>query len=121
MGVRTSIYKETYTNLWFSGGGGGGSGPAVPTLDPPPVAIRNDKNKIVIESPNISTSESCLNVGEECKPVESTSIWAVICDFQECGILTSVDSDEPVQPPFKLRHSKWCSVSSLTLIEYSSD
>ena len=26
----------------------------------------------------------------------------VICDFQQCGILTSVDSDEPVQLPFKL-------------------
>ena len=23
------------------------------------------------------------------------------CDFQHCGILTSVDSDDPVQPPFK--------------------
>ena len=23
-------------------------------------------------------------------------------DFQQCDILTSVDSDEPVQPPFKL-------------------
>ena len=22
--------------------------------------------------------------------------WAVPCDFQQCGILTSVDSDEPV-------------------------
>ena len=21
------------------------------------------------------------------------------CDFQQCGILTSVDSDEPLQPP----------------------
>ena len=31
---------------------------------------------------------------------------AVTCDFQQCGILTSVDSDEPVQPPFKLRNSK---------------
>ena len=28
------------------------------------------------------------------------------CDFQQCGILTSVDSDKPVQPPFKLRNSK---------------
>ena len=28
------------------------------------------------------------------------------CDFQQCGILTSVDSYEPVQPPFKLRNSK---------------
>ena len=24
------------------------------------------------------------------------------CDFQQCGILTSVDSDEQVQPPFSL-------------------
>ena len=23
------------------------------------------------------------------------------CDFQQCGILTSVDSDKPVQPTFK--------------------
>ena len=43
------------------------------------------------------------------------------CDFQQFDILTSVDSDEPVQPPFKLRASKRCLVSSLTLIEYSSD
>ena len=42
-------------------------------------------------------------------------------DFQQCGILTSVDSDEPVQPPLKLRNSKWCSVSILTVIEYSRD
>ena len=42
-------------------------------------------------------------------------LWAATCDFQQCGILTSVDSDEPVQPPLKLRNSKWCSVSSLTL------
>ena len=41
--------------------------------------------------------------------------------FQQFDILTSVDSDEPLQPPFKLENSKWCSVSSLTIIEYSSD
>ena len=29
--------------------------------------------------------------------------WAATCDFQQCGILTSVDLDEPVQPPLKLR------------------
>ena len=51
----------------------------------------------------------------------SRLIWATTCDFQQCGILTSVDSDEHVQPPLKLRNSKWCSVSSLTLREYSSD
>ena len=28
------------------------------------------------------------------------------CDFQQCGILTSVGSDESWQPPFKLRNSK---------------
>ena len=32
------------------------------------------------------------------------SIWAH--DFQQCGILTSVDSDEPLLPPVKLRNSK---------------
>ena len=41
--------------------------------------------------------------------------------FQQCGILTSVDSDEPVQPPFKLRNSKLCSVSSLIVKEYLSN
>ena len=42
-------------------------------------------------------------------------------DFQQCGVLTSVDSEEPVQPPFKLRDSKWYSVSNLTVMEYSSN
>ena len=32
---------------------------------------------------------------------------AAACAFQLCGISTSVDSDEPVQPPFKLRNSKY--------------
>ena len=27
-------------------------------------------------------------------------------DFQQCGILTSVDSDDPLQPTFKVRNSK---------------
>ena len=34
-------------------------------------------------------------------------IWAATWDFQQCGILTSVDSVKPVQSPFKLRNSKW--------------
>ena len=33
-------------------------------------------------------------------------ILAATYDFQQCGILTNVDSDEPVQPLFKLRNSK---------------
>ena len=48
-------------------------------------------------------------------------IWASAWDFQQFDILTSVDSDKPLQPPFRLRNSKWCSVSSLTIIVYSSD
>ena len=49
------------------------------------------------------------------------NIWAATCDFQQCGILTWIDSDEPVQPSVKLRNSKCCSVSSFTIIEYLSD
>ena len=51
----------------------------------------------------------------------SIKIWAATCDFQQCGILTCVESDEHVQPPFKLRNSKWCSASSSIFIEFSSD
>ena len=40
------------------------------------------------------------------QPSGDNKICAVTCDFQQCGILTSVDSDEPLQPPFKLRNSK---------------
>ena len=47
--------------------------------------------------------------------------WASAWDFKQCGILTCADSDEPVQPPVRRRNSKLCSVSSLTIIEYSSD
>ena len=45
-------------------------------------------------------------------------IWASACDFQQCGILTCVDTDKPVQHPV---NSKWCLVRSLTVQEYSSD
>ena len=31
---------------------------------------------------------------------------AATCDLKQCGILTSVDSDEPVLSHFKLRNSK---------------
>ena len=67
--------------------------------------------------------EPVIIQGEELKErgFGGTCIWAVTCDFQQCGILTSEDSDEHEQPPVKLRDPKWCSVSSLTLTEYSSD
>ena len=41
----------------------------------------------------------------------------MICYFHQRGILTSVDSDESVLPPFKIRNSKLCLVNSLTVIE----
>ena len=44
--------------------------------------------------------------------IGNKTILAMTCYFQQCGILTSVDSDESVQPPLKLRISKCCSVSS---------
>ena len=34
------------------------------------------------------------------------SLYKNTCDFQQCGILTSVDSDEHEHPPLKLRNSK---------------
>ena len=51
------------------------------------------------------------------KEFKSSDIWATTFDFQQCGMLTSVDLDQPVQPSFTLRNSKWCSVSSLTVIK----
>ena len=44
--------------------------------------------------------------------LDAYAMCAVACDSQQCGSLTCVDSDEPVQPLFKLRHSKCCLVSS---------
>ena len=47
--------------------------------------------------------------------------WAAKCDFQHWGSFTSVDSENPVQPPLKLRNYKWCLISSLIFIDYQSD
>ena len=43
-----------------------------------------------------------------------------LCNFQQCGILTSVDSEEHAQPPFRLTKLQMMFVSSLTVVEYSS-
>ena len=29
------------------------------------------------------------------------------CNFQQCGILTSVDTDEPVQPPVRMQFGQY--------------
>ena len=50
----------------------------------------------------LQTAKSRTNIGlAKCK-----DMGAATCGFQQCGILTSVDSDEPVQLPFKLRNYK---------------
>ena len=38
-------------------------------------------------------------------PVSGSKL-VVTCDLEQCDILTSVDLDEPVQSPFKIRNSK---------------
>ena len=43
-------------------------------------------------------------------------ILAETWDFQQCGILTYIDSNKPVLSPVKFRDSKCCTVSSLTVI-----
>ena len=34
-------------------------------------------------------------------------------DFHQCCILTSVDSNEPVQPPFKLMFGQWLNINRI--------
>ena len=34
------------------------------------------------------------------------SITNATIEFHQCGMLTSVDADKPLQPPFKRRNSK---------------
>ena len=41
-----------------------------------------------------------------CRGATAVKILVATCDFQQCGILTSVDSDNLLQPPTKLRNSK---------------
>ena len=41
-----------------------------------------------------------------CVDIRLQRINSTTCDSQQCGVLTNVDSDDPVQPPFKLRNTK---------------
>ena len=55
-------------------------------------------------------------------PVLQVSVWrSRDIWFPTMWHFDNVDSNEPVQPPFRLKTLKWCSISSLTLKEYSSD
>ena len=58
---------------------------------------------------NNKPSDKMLLVNEPCHVISNNeAFWQ------------GVNSGEPVQPPFKLRDCKCCSVSSLTVIEYSA-
>ena len=72
---------------------------------------------------SLTDSSQWINAESSTKSwlVKHNEPWHVISNNQQCGILTSVDSDEPVQPPLRLWNSKWCSVTSLPIIEYASD
>ena len=48
----------------------------------------------------------CLQRLKQSSGTEMHHNLAVTSDVQQCGIWTSVDSDEPVQPPFKLINLK---------------
>ena len=74
------------------------------------------------EKTEIEEKDDTSVIKDEEDEVKIFTIWAVEWDFQQFDILTSIDSDEPLQPSFlKLRNSKLSSVSSLTVIKYSSD
>ena len=53
-----------------------------------------------------NVSEQAVNGTEVVVLKVSGFIGAATCDFQQCGILKSADSDEPVQPPSKFSNSK---------------
>ena len=88
------------------------------------------------KSPNSSDPTEGLSPFIAWKNITVTDlgeVWASPWDFgtyctgeqqnMNCDVIsnnvTSVDSDEPVQPPFNVRNSKWRSISSFTVIKYS--
>ena len=78
--------------------------------------IRNIMRKSNSLYPDQSQHKIGTDLGQECLQrlsAEGTSrlrvkeqCLSLNYHFQQCGSLTSVDSDEPMQPPFKLRNSK---------------
>ena len=58
--------------------------------------------KIKLYYPNVAFLVDFVQRTVSGKPIALLSIF----EFQKCGILTSVDLDEPVQPPFKVRNYK---------------
>ena len=55
---------------------------------------RSPKKLIRVGPPLIKLSGSAHELGLKCVQLQQSE--AATCDFQHCGILTSVDSDEPL-------------------------
>ena len=86
------------------------------SIDLKKISLKSNKAYMHAKNSKDETSNIFIGAG-------SSFVFIILLEPQHenSNNLTSVDSDEPLQPPFKLRNSKWCSVSSLTTIEYSSD
>ena len=114
-----SKYRSSEKYMWIT------SDPSLHIMDHPDcivwslmehsICLKRVKYVLLLAWFKTSSTSSSTFVKTEIK------IWAAAWDFQQFDILTSVDPNEPLQPPFKLRNSKWSSVSSLTIIKYSSD
>ena len=76
------------------------------------LASLNVKNRSASKI-NMQTDQVCRSI--VCKQMISKMWSPTMWHFDKCRLY------EPVQPPFKLRNSKWCLDSSLTVIEYSRD
>ena len=102
---------------------------AISAVSPEPWQLIRTQCRDVHEGSGYNLDDSCTcNLGQSClqpfinrQQVQRVKTMSHGMRFSTMWHLTCVDSDEPLQPPFKLRNSKWCSVSSLTIIEYSSD
>ena len=76
--------------------------------------------EITLAATQKNLSSGLLNNTGADQPVHPRSLISTFV-IRFFGILTSVDSDEPVQPSLQLRNYKWCLVRGLRVIEYSSD
>ena len=121
---RRHLALESRSGGWDSGRESGRDSPRSVDLSlapkrvvrgPPDRVYRGQELDLTIVPEKLSSSEKQAKGQDTSRSVRS--IFEPWCDFQQCGILTCVDSDDHVQSPFKLRNFKWCSVSSLTLIE----
>ena len=79
---------------------------------------------------SVSLHQKGVNLHLFCRvaiKTENTLVYTFFRPFEPRHVISNnvafwrMDSDELVQPPCMLRNSNWCLVSSLTVIEYSSN